>query len=259
MVYSQVFDKPFIFVTGTPRSGTSLVTKIIGAHPDVAMIMENILGNRRRHWQKADFWDNKEQLQIEVFNFYRQFNEPILGNKVCTPDVWLFNDIIDFCSLFHNVKILFIIRDPKAVIVSRHKRENHDVHFNKLAKTKLPLDFTNRTRAFISSWSESISVYERLKTIFTSNVQIVYYDDLVKDFETNARDVFKFLEVKFVPEILDWYKTPHYNASGVKVSDLKYTDTTVFSKQVNLDELPIDFVMNRHEILNFEKFLLRKL
>lgn len=51
-------DKPLIFITGAPRSGTSMITKVIGAHPDTAILMENIFGNRRRHWTKAEFWNS---------------------------------------------------------------------------------------------------------------------------------------------------------------------------------------------------------
>ncbi len=259
MGYSKVFNKDFIFITGAPRSGTSMITKIIGAHPDIAMVMENIFENRRRHWQRPDFWNRHEELQKKVFEFYIKFNEPILGNKVCTPDVWLYEDIISFCSLFNRLKILFVIRDPKAVVISRHKRENHDVHFNDLAKTHLNLDFSARTRTFLSSWSESILIYEKLKTAYPTFVRIVYYDDLVRNFEPGVNGIFDFLELKFVQEINDWYKIPHYNANGVKVSDLKYTDTRVFSKDINIDELPRDFIMYRNEILHYEKFLLRQL
>lgn len=236
-----------------------MITKIIGAHPEIAMIMENIFENRRRHWARADYWNDREDLQNQVFQFYKRFDEPILGNKVCTPDVWMYEDIEIFCSLFSRLKIMFIIRDPKAVVISRHKRENHDVHFNDLAKTRLSLDFSNRTRTFLSSWSESILIYEKIKNAYPSNVRIVYYDDLVNDFEKNVIGVFDFLEINFVKEIFDWYKIPHYDANGVKVSDLKYTDTRVFSKEFNPDDLPHDFVMYRNEILHYEKFLLRQL
>ena len=51
-----MFNKPLIFITGAPRSGTSLITKIIDAHPDVAVLMENIFENRLRQWTRADFW-----------------------------------------------------------------------------------------------------------------------------------------------------------------------------------------------------------
>jgi len=259
MGYDKVFNKPFIFITGAPRSGTSLVTKIIGAHPDVAMIMENIFGNRRRHWKKADFWDDTEKLRNEVYKFYRKFDEPVLGNKVCSPDVWSFEDIALFCTLFESSKIFFIIRDPKAVVLSRHKRENHDDHFNDIARTKLPFDFSSRTRSFISSWNQSISVYQKLKTDFGHGVYLLYYDDLVNAPEVIIEQMFSFLNLNVSKTVKDWYKIPHYNANGIKVCDLKYVDTNVFSKQVSLSELPGDFIMVRDEVLNYEKFLLREL
>ncbi len=259
MELNSVFDKPFIFITGAPRSGTSLLTKIIGAHPEIAMIMENIFGNRRRHWKRADYWNDQNKLSNVVSEFYKNFNEPILGNKVCTPDVWSSEDIIYFCSLFKTVKILFIIRDPKAIVLSRHKRENHNLHFNELSKSKLNLDFSNQTRTFISSWAESIAVYQKLKKLYSSNISIIYYDDVVNDFENNIKKTFDILDIQFDNKIYDWHKIPHYNAKGIKTIDLKYIDTQVFSKGININELPADFIMNREEILYYEKFLLRQL
>ena len=85
-----------VFVTGAPRSGTSMLTKVIDAHPDVAILMENIFQNRRRHWIKADFWNSPHTLKEEVSKVFSKLNEPVIGNKVCTPDVWF--PIQDFMS-----------------------------------------------------------------------------------------------------------------------------------------------------------------
>jgi hypothetical protein len=254
MDYSEVFDKPFIFITGAPRSGTSLVTKIIGAHPDVAMIMENIFGNRRRHWQKAEFWNDKDKLRRRVFEFYEKFEEPILGNKVCAPDVWSFDDIDLFCSLFSSVKIVFVIRDPRAVIISRYKREDLDKVYNISAQENMSLDFSSRTNTYISSWIQSIEIYTKLKSIHGNNVFIVYYDSLVEEGESYMQLICKNLDLEFKDEVRTWYKLPHYNANGLKVDNLKYVDGEIFNKEIISEDLPKDFILKGNFANYFKLF-----
>ena len=100
----DLFEKPFVFITGAPRSGTSVLIKIIDAHPDIAILMENTFGNRRRHWKRVDYWNSSTHLKKEVGKIYSKFNESVIGNKVCTPDVWFVEDIHFFCKLFKNRK-----------------------------------------------------------------------------------------------------------------------------------------------------------
>jgi hypothetical protein len=45
MSHENVFKKNMIFITGAPRSGTSLVTKILDSHPEHAIVMEDIFIN----------------------------------------------------------------------------------------------------------------------------------------------------------------------------------------------------------------------
>ena len=74
-----------IFITGSPRSGTSLVTKVLDSHKDIALLMENNFGNRRRHWSMPQEWSSSKLLSKKVGQVYKDIQEPIIGNKVCSP------------------------------------------------------------------------------------------------------------------------------------------------------------------------------
>jgi hypothetical protein len=254
-----VHNKPFIFITGAPRSGTSLVTKVIGAHSDIAMVMENIFENRKRHWSQAAFWNDINTLKKQVFSFYGQFDESIIGNKVCTPDVWSEDDIIRFCSIFNTVKIIFVVRDPRAVVVSRYKREDYSKVYNEAAKENMVLDFSNRSRTYLSSWIISLRTYYKLCETFPNDVSLVYYDDLVKEPDNQIRRLFKNINVEYRNEISNWYKIPHYNAIGKKVTDLKYPDQKIFIKKIEEDELPSDYQLTKDEEKMQELFYNRSL
>ncbi len=222
-------DKPCIFVTGAPRSGTSLLAKVIDAHPDTAILMENIFGNRRRHWQRADFWDSPPRLKQEVEKAFAAIAEPILGNKVVTPDVWDAGDIVRFCRLFKEFRVVFIVRDPAAVALSRRRREPEDFFkvFNEEARNNILLDFSCRFRTYVSSWRQSVENYWRLKDGFGDRVCLVYYDDLCRRFESEVRRVFAFLEIPFAERVLAWHELPHHKADGSLGRDVKYQDQEI--------------------------------
>lgn len=220
-----------VFITGAPRSGTSLLTKVIDSHPDTAILMENIFGNRRRHWQRADYWNCPGSLKLEVEKVYSKLNEPIVGNKVITPDVWDAGDILQFCRLFRNFKILFLARDPRTAALSRLKREPADFFevFSREARENILLDFRDRYHTYISSWRQSIENYWKLRDgLGEDKVKAVYYEDFCLDFENQVREIFSFLDIPFTGSILKWHENPHHNANGDLVSDLKYPDANIF-------------------------------
>ncbi len=224
-------NRPLIFITGAPRSGTSMLAKVIDSHPDTAVLMENIFGNRRRQWQRADYWNSFENLKREAQKVYSRLKEPIVGNKVITPDVWDAGDILQFCRLFDSFKILFLVRDPRATALSRLKREPADFFevFSREARENILLDFRNRFHTYISSWRQSVENYWKLRDGLGENkIKVVYYEDFCRDFENQVRDIFSFLKIPFTDSVLKWYEMPHHNAEGQLVRDLKYPDADVF-------------------------------
>jgi len=206
-----------------------MLTKIIDAHPDTAILMENIFGNRRRHWQRSGFWDSPESLGKEVEKAFAAIPEPIIGNKVATPDVWDSGDIARFCRLFNDFHIVFLVRDPAAVALSRLRREPEDFFkvFTEEARKNMLIDFRSRFHAYVSSWRQSVENYWRLKDGFGDRVRLVYYEDLCGEFESQVRGIFHFLGIPFASQVLTWHERPHHDAQGALVRDLKYPDEAV--------------------------------
>jgi Sulfotransferase domain len=235
----MIFDKQFIFITGAPRSGTSMITKIIDAHPDVTILMENIFENRRRHWFKVDFWNNDKSLCDQIEKVYGKFNESVVGNKVITPDVWAVEDIYRFCNFFKKYKIVFLVRDPVAVIKSRLKREPPEflIEFNEAARRNLLLNFSTRINTYLSSWRQSVENYWKLKDAVGDRIRLIYYEDFCNDYDNQLTLLFDFLEMDLCPEAINWFAYPHHDADGNLQSDLKYTDNSVF-KVDTVNEIP---------------------
>lgn len=228
-------DRMGVFVTGAPRSGTSMITKVIDAHPDVAILMENIFQNRRRHWSKAAFWNSPQTLKKETDSVFAKLKEPVIGNKVCTPDVWSADDILLFCRLFKDFKIVFILRDPVQVALSRFRREDYAKEFNEMSRKNILLDFLSRPMTYASSWRQSVENYWRLRDGYPEQIYLIYYEEFCRDFEAEARKLFTFLGLPFCEEILSWCQYPHHDSDGNLVNDLKYSDQPVKIK-TNSDE-----------------------
>ncbi len=228
-------NKKCIFITGCPRSGTSMLTKIIDSHPEISILMENIFANRRRHWEKADYWYDNRQFKRELNSIYSKVKEPIVGNKVITPDVWSLDDLLQFCMAFNEFKIIWIIRNPRDVLFSRLNREKPN-HFNDMARKWLPLDYSSKFNTWTSSWRQSIENYRRMKEFLPLNTELVYYDDLVENFEKYIIHIFQKLEIPFNDRVLLWHEVAHTNHNGIKKKDLKYQDSDVKKKESNIDE-----------------------
>lgn len=233
-------DKPLIFITGAPRSGTSMITKVIGAHPDTAILMENIFGNRRRHWTKAEFWNSPKTLRSEVKKIFRNLNEPIVGNKVCTPDVWSVDDIMTFGNLFQDFKIVFVVRDPIQVALSRFYREDYEAEFNQAARRNILLDFRSRFFTYSSSWRQSIETFWKLRDGFPEKVYVVYYEDFGRNFDNQVERLCDFLNLPLHDNMLNWHQLPHRDARGELKHNLKYPDRPINVRQYSVEDLTED-------------------
>ncbi len=227
-----------IFITGSPRSGTSLVTKVLDSHKDIALLMENNFGNRRRHWSMPQEWSSSKLLSKKVGQVYKDIQEPIIGNKVCSPDVWWIEDILMFCNMFKNFKIIFIIRDPRDVVLSRYFRENYDEEFNELGRRNILLDFRSQLLTYTSSWRQSIEIYRRLRDAAPSKIICVYYENFIQNFELECQRLIDFIGIPFDKNMLEWDKYPHHDKLGNLKHNMKYNDIPIESYQRIDKEIP---------------------
>ena len=233
----DLINKKFIFITGVPRSGTSLITKVIDSHPDVAILMENIMGNRRRHWTRAQFWENDKELSMALIDLYKNLNEPVIGNKVIIQDVWSAEDVHRVCSSFQDSRIIYVVRNPLSNALSRAEREKKG-HYNEVARKNLLIYFGSKFETFLSSWFNSLLEFYRLKDTYRDKLYLIYYDDFILNFETQVQKLFSFLDIRFNNQILEWYNIPHHDNVGNSVIDLKYKDRNIYSDPRNNIDLP---------------------
>ncbi|MEP5104727.1 MAG: sulfotransferase, partial [Ekhidna sp.] len=194
----------FIFIGGIPRSGTSLIQKIVGLNedvyagpefdhlPSIVKLYFQMLGNERQ----AEFYTDNG-----LTNSFRKFIESVLAEKLFEKQIKVKyisektpENILAFKGLekiFPNAKFLIIIRDPRAVINSfqnvslRAKRSGTSVKFGKNIIKDL------------SFMRYRIDLAEQISNENPDKCFILHYEDLLKDPESVISSICTFLDLKY--------------------------------------------------------------
>lgn len=180
-----VFRSPPIIIGGCGRSGTTLLSSILSAHPRVYVIP--IETGIFCHGGYVENVDLNVKFDIKKFysKYFPKFNFSYSRWCEKTPKNVIFFDKI--LKHFKNkVKLIHIIRDGRDVIFSKHPR--------------------NPDKYWVSGerWINDVSKGLRHKT--NPNVCTVKYEDLVINFEKTLETILKFLNLKPVASVFDFHK-----------------------------------------------------
>ncbi|MBE9169013.1 sulfotransferase [Pleurocapsales cyanobacterium LEGE 06147] len=214
-----------IFIFGSARSGTSLLSRIVGAHPRIAIPFESHLYNTFYPWLKfygdlslaknrerlvddilstevmQDWMPRPERQQIleaiECFDFHgvvaalmntwtHAQGKQRWGEK--TPwHVFYWSEILE---AFPNAKIIHIVRDGRDAALSWQQARFGPKHMYLLARR----------------WVHYLDVIEQVRTAVDSTAFFeLRYEDLLANPETVARQICHFLGEEFSPEMLAFY------------------------------------------------------
>lgn len=182
-----------ILIGGCERTGTSLMTAILDAHPDIYCIPEetNIFLTRRDF--KSDFWNHQIQ-RIRITRDLLKRDIPASSKRWCEkspPNVRYLEQL--FREFGRDLKVILMIRDGRDVITSMHPlREGYYIPIER---------WINDTRQTIR-WKDH------------PQVLLVPYESLVSNFRPVIEQVLTFLEAAMSQEVLDYT-----NYSGVQQHD----------------------------------------
>ncbi len=212
-----------VFVLGLPRSGTTLVERIINSHSAAFGAGE-----------LTEFKKLSDQILIEKGRYpdgLSQFAEGDAGNLAYqylkhltfqAPDARRIVDKNPFNFLhlglihavFPNAKIIHCRRNLMDVGLSIYMQNFAD-----------PLPWTNELEAI----GEYIKLYERLMAFWRDSLNIkileVHYEELVTDLETYSRQIIDHVELEWESGCLDFYKIEGgvQTASTAQVREPVYT------------------------------------
>lgn len=215
-----------VFVVGCPRSGTTLITGLLNQHSSLAIIHELWFVN---FWQQlAKSYDLQDDKQCVIYMqgcFSTQFflrtkldvlpiAQDFLASTLRTPEILYDYTLRHFAqqnnkrrggekcpgyeqnleyllSLYPQAKIIYMIRDPRAVYASLSVAP-----------------WNPGIRKFCKTWNRSCLISNSYK--YSSSVLKVRYEDLVGNHVKVLKEIFLFLDENTAP-VLQNYISHSYN------------------------------------------------
>lgn len=208
-----------VFIGGHPRSGTTLLGDLLGAHPLCICTPESqfkvsvyhrlkihnkeyldvnkTFGKIKKHW-RYKIWALDESLQLDSeINSYEKIilflikNYAIKNNKL-DARIWIDHtpsniQFVEFLRyIFPEAKFIHIVRDGRAV-----------------AASQIPLDWgPNTISGAAYSWVKTIDIGFFAEEILKENIIRVKYEELVTDTEMILKKLCDFIGINFLPEML---------------------------------------------------------
>lgn len=192
-----------MFLVGFPRSGTTLLERMLDAHPEIDCIPERPLleplltelGRRGLYPDRMDQLDEEEIRDLQQ-RFLRAAREAVAGDA---PHL-LHKMPLDSARLglihrlFPDARILLALRHPADVVLSCFMQQfepTHSMaHFHDL----------RRAAGYYDLVMSSVEAY---RSVLPLALHEVRYEDLVSDAEATARGVLEHLGLSWDPVVLD--------------------------------------------------------
>ena len=221
---SKTSNRP-IFIFGCPRSGTSLLSRILNCHPRIAIPFESHLYNTFYPWLKyygnLDKKQNRERLVKDILStevirdwvprpdFYqtlnaiKQYNFQGIVNAFMqtwatdqgkerwgekTPaHLFYWREILE---AFPNLQVIHIVRDGRDVSLSWKRSRFGPKHVYPLAK----------------KWIHYLETVDKFKSVLAQDTFIeTRYEDLVLNPTHEIQRICHFLGEEFMPEMLNFH------------------------------------------------------
>lgn len=208
-----------IFITGTWRSGTTTLSRMINAHPDISVIYDGI------HLLKYISEEDIKQKSLKNFkkklNMINKFAKKRFGKKIVITNKNLkyfyintlnqlannnkkmkgeksnvqWSKIPIFFKLFPKGRVIHIIRDPRGVLAS-WKNFTY-------AKGNRYLDSIFNCFGSLNAAIEYSKIFKKKRYV------LIKYEDLISNPEIEMRKTFKKLDIRFHSNVINpkYYKT----------------------------------------------------
>ena len=200
-----------LLVVGTPRSGTTLLTCLIGAHPNCIMMGECFSAEEHKIVSPAKVIGNKLCAPNQV-----QFNHPpprvsllrlphriLQGLVALIPGAPSKNLPLGRLSIQRYVqdrdaRLVFIVRAPGQVVESMQRRDGYHVE------------------EALSRWARGMREMHRAFDAFGDRSHVARFKSLVEFPERVMQDVSEFLGLEYAPSMLEGYEnTPQYERGRI--------------------------------------------
>jgi len=250
-------DKTFYFISGLPRSGSTLLSVLLQQNPvfhtDIVSPLRDIIKSIIYSFSACQtHMSIDEQHRIQtcksvMHGFYEHVNKPIIFD---TQRMWSADtDILE--KLLPDVKIVCCVRDIVPILNS-FENQYHKSKF--LAKVEYDSSYDFQAKR-VENYFESVklpvlSLYEGIMKN-PSYFHLVHYDDLVSKPRETLESIYKFLDQPFYDHDLENF---HYENKifdqFINFKDLHTVNGPI--KQMPPKKLIPDFITNSYKDMNLE-------
>jgi hypothetical protein len=214
------------FLGGHPRSGTTLLEQILGAHPQITAFDEPTAFTQEILEQLAPL-ENAPTLTVTALNqlsearrsrFRQRYLKNLGREDRPLSDAGIFLDknpshtasLHLWLRIFPRVKVLIALRDPRDVIIS--------CYFQNLPLNATSANFLSLDRA-VKHYTDLMDVWLRLRELGGFDWIESRYEDIVENLEAEGQKVTKFLGLTWSPQQADFHEAarkkhvfaPNYN------------------------------------------------
>jgi hypothetical protein len=233
---------PPFFILGRPRSGTTLLTTLFNAHPNIRIAPEfPVMMFLYRKFKNVKVWDEDTIRSFVDHAFYHSKNSKINERRVNNlridkefiigellrykevGSIQLFLKSIDYYafslydkgetkwigdknpvySIFAN-RIQRIFPDAKFICIIRDYRDNF-ISMRKLADREVAVEAPSIPLQ-VARWKYFTKLFLDCKRRFPDRYYILRYEDLVTDQEKTFRSLCDFLGIVYTPAVFEYHK-----------------------------------------------------
>ena len=222
---SALEGAPPVFLFGFPRSGTTLLERVLAAHPDFSATDEYNLLGRLVQVLRTDCADTPVEdlsdaqvryLRDRYLQLAREQGFGAGGTRIIDklPLNFVYTDVVR--RLFPDSPVLMLLRDPRSCVWSAFRQPFDPSPIFGLTHT---LAGTARL------YTETLRLWQDARCIDGLRLCEVHYEHLVTDFEPTARRVVAATGADWDPAVLEYHsslgrafvRTPSFAAVGRRV------------------------------------------
>jgi len=219
-------DRP-VFIVGLPRSGTSLVERVLASHPDVhgAGELEHvrlIASDIQRITGTQDPGPGDlVKLSVETLNDYatryidhlETLNEGAQRSIDKMPGNLMYLGLVS--ALFPKARIIHCVRNPLDTCLS--------CYFQRLHRSDA-LAYTFNLEALAYTWQEQERLMAHWKSVLPVAIMDVTYEELVNNFEPTAKSLLKFCGLGWDDSVRSFHQSDNHckTASYAQVREPLY-------------------------------------
>ena len=230
---------PIFFILGRPRSGTTLLTQLFNAHPNVRIAPElPIMLFLYQRFKKVKNWDEATiRSFVDHIFYYSKFSVRRVENLKLDKEfiisellkykeigsIQLFLKSMDYYaySVYTKEETLWIgdknpiysiyidrlrkiFPDAKFICIIRDYRDNF-ISIRKLAEKEIAVEAPSLTLQ-VARWRYFVRLFLDCKRCYPDKYYILRYEDLVTEQEKTVRSLCDFLGIAYDPSVFEFYQ-----------------------------------------------------